>query len=452
MTLLEGIQLPHDKELHSVWYDGQDLSREGRAWLQTLIESADIMLVLLSNHSALSPYFTCREMREALKLQEREALKILPVVLHTCWWEDSIFKDLEILPRGGLPIYDSPQVKSQLFEQVMQRLSEEIKAVAVRKRERWESFAGIVREANQYFQSWEVQPELLQKAIPLYEEALEHWYEGFSPDKEWLEQRIEICHREIDFRHYARSAREAYQAQDWEAVFFNCKDALRLRNDAEIGKMYAQVEAMLEAEKIKTRREPFEKHLKEAHALFLRLDWQAADAAFQQALGFWEEGFEPHEKVIRHKMDICRREYRWEQALKKSDELYYELSYAPLVQNLMDAIHDINRPAFNRVRHIMDLMEMLENAEPFRDARINRWGFLDRRNNQTIIAPKYEAAYAFSEGLAGVKKFNKWGFIDIEGREIIPFEYNFVGHFKKGLAEVFKGSDAFLVDRRGRRT
>lgn len=53
-----------------------------------------------------------------------------------------------------------------------------------------------------------------------------------------------------------------------------------------------------------------------------------------------------------------------------------------------------------------------------------------------IIAPQYEDAGGFSDGLAAVKKNGKWGFIDESGKAVIPFEYDDVMSFSEGKAVV----------------
>jgi hypothetical protein len=53
--------------------------------------------------------------------------------------------------------------------------------------------------------------------------------------------------------------------------------------------------------------------------------------------------------------------------------------------------------------------------------------------------------------LAAVKKWEKWGFIDVEGNEVIPFLYDFVGHFHRGVSEVVRGKNMFFINHRGDR-
>ena len=60
------------------------------------------------------------------------------------------------------------------------------------------------------------------------------------------------------------------------------------------------------------------------------------------------------------------------------------------------------------------------------------------------IAPQYEAAKLFSEGLAAVRQGGKWGYIATDGETAIPFAYDFACPFSEGKAVVGRevtGSD-----------
>lgn len=53
-----------------------------------------------------------------------------------------------------------------------------------------------------------------------------------------------------------------------------------------------------------------------------------------------------------------------------------------------------------------------------------------------FIAPKYEDAGTFNNGLAPVKQNGKWGYIDKTGKTVIPFQYDIAGLFNEGFALV----------------
>ena len=55
---------------------------------------------------------------------------------------------------------------------------------------------------------------------------------------------------------------------------------------------------------------------------------------------------------------------------------------------------------------------------------------------EVIIAPQYEAAGYFYEGLARVKKDGKWGYVDETGKEVIAPAFAYAGNFYDGKAIV----------------
>jgi len=66
----------------------------------------------------------------------------------------------------------------------------------------------------------------------------------------------------------------------------------------------------------------------------------------------------------------------------------------------------------------------------YRHGYLNEWGDI-------VVEPIYESAFRFQEGLAEVKKNGKYGFIDREGRVVVPFKYSGVYYgFKDSYAIV----------------
>ncbi len=113
------------------------------------------------------------------------------------------------------------------------------------------------------------------------------------------------------------------------------------------------------------------------------------------------------------------------------------------------------------------------------------WGYTDQAG-RFVIQPQFDAAYAFSEGLAKVRKYDargdnkniayinaqgmtvipfnfedgddfsnglaavcshgKWGFIDKSGKTVIPFQYESARSFSEGLAPVIDPSGSGFID------
>lgn len=92
-----------------------------------------------------------------------------------------------------------------------------------------------------------------------------------------------------------------------------------------------------------------------------------------------------------------------------------------------------------------------------------KFGFFDR-TGRTIIAPQYDFALSFSEGLAavcaGCRKTaddgeghysivgGRWGYIDRRGRVVIPLRYEEADSFKKGRARVLSGGKPRFIDKK----
>lgn len=66
------------------------------------------------------------------------------------------------------------------------------------------------------------------------------------------------------------------------------------------------------------------------------------------------------------------------------------------------------------------------------------------------IKPQFDGAGNFSEGLACVNKDGKWGYIDANGKLVIPYKYDEAFNFYKGRAIVRKGDKWTTVDKDGK--
>ncbi|HEX8845611.1 MAG TPA: WG repeat-containing protein [Pyrinomonadaceae bacterium] len=69
-----------------------------------------------------------------------------------------------------------------------------------------------------------------------------------------------------------------------------------------------------------------------------------------------------------------------------------------------------------------------------------RFGYIGGEG-RVAIAPQFEHAEDFSEGLAAVQVNRRWGFIDKSGKIVIAPEYDGVGRFSEGLAMVHNESE-----------
>lgn len=66
-------------------------------------------------------------------------------------------------------------------------------------------------------------------------------------------------------------------------------------------------------------------------------------------------------------------------------------------------------------------------------AESGKWGFINGKG-EMVIEPAFNDAMSYSDGLAAVKQYDKWGYIDKNGRERVAFDYAEPGAFVKGIA------------------
>lgn len=84
---------------------------------------------------------------------------------------------------------------------------------------------------------------------------------------------------------------------------------------------------------------------------------------------------------------------------------------------------------------------------------VKLWGLMDKTGRE-VVAPRYDVIGAFTEGLAAVRLNGKWGFIDTNGEEVIPVQFDgsalVAPRFFKGRVKVRQNGREFFIDKTGR--
>jgi len=78
------------------------------------------------------------------------------------------------------------------------------------------------------------------------------------------------------------------------------------------------------------------------------------------------------------------------------------------------------------------------------------YGFVNIKDSSKSIVPVYCSASGFSEGLAAVKKGGKWGYINVNNKAVIDFQFDYARSFKQGRAIVQKGDFYGVIDKKGK--
>jgi hypothetical protein len=63
------------------------------------------------------------------------------------------------------------------------------------------------------------------------------------------------------------------------------------------------------------------------------------------------------------------------------------------------------------------------------------WGYIDA-TGRVAIAPQFDTAEIYSEGLACVSKSQRYGFVDVDGKIFVPLQFLEARNFENGLALV----------------
>ncbi len=79
----------------------------GKEWKDAIdehLESADIILLLISVDFLASDYCYDVEMKRAMERHDAGTARVVPIILRTCYWKSSPFGKLQALPKDGKPI------------------------------------------------------------------------------------------------------------------------------------------------------------------------------------------------------------------------------------------------------------------------------------------------------------------------------------------------------------
>lgn len=94
------IETWHDRRIAA----GSDLSRE----IDQHLETADVILLLVSSDFLASDYCYDIEMRRAMERHEAGEVRVIPVILRPCDWHDAPFGKLLATPPDGKPVTRFP--------------------------------------------------------------------------------------------------------------------------------------------------------------------------------------------------------------------------------------------------------------------------------------------------------------------------------------------------------
>jgi hypothetical protein len=106
----------------STWHDRRILAgSEIDHSINACLETADIILLLVSPAFLASDYCYDREMIRAMQRHEQGEARVIPVILRPCDWHDTLFGKLLAAPRDGKAVTQWPD-RDEAFLQVAQAI------------------------------------------------------------------------------------------------------------------------------------------------------------------------------------------------------------------------------------------------------------------------------------------------------------------------------------------
>jgi len=91
-----------------VWYDREVIA--GREWAREIdrhLNTAQIILLLVSQYFMNSEYCYLVEMKQALERHERREAVVIPIILRPVYYEKAPFAKLQPLPKNRKPVLGS---------------------------------------------------------------------------------------------------------------------------------------------------------------------------------------------------------------------------------------------------------------------------------------------------------------------------------------------------------
>ncbi len=110
----------------------------------------------------------------------------------------------------------------------------------------------------------------------------------------------------------------------------------------------------------------------------------------------------------------------------------------------------------NRMSEVV-IPPKFETAEDFEDGRAVvgiiengecRLGTIDT-NGTGRIPPRFQSLTSAAEGMSAARRDDKWRYLDDQGHEIIPFQFEEAGPFSEGRAAVKLGGWVGFIDKKG---
>jgi hypothetical protein len=119
-----------NQKLISDWFDGDIIP--GTEWRKQILEhlnTAKIILLLISADFMASDFCYSIEMKEAIARHDKNEARVIPIILRPTDWEGAPFEKLQILPTGAQPVSRWPS-HDDAFDDVVKGIRRAIRSLS----------------------------------------------------------------------------------------------------------------------------------------------------------------------------------------------------------------------------------------------------------------------------------------------------------------------------------
>jgi len=145
------------------WHDREILP--GEEWEQAIdthLNTAHLILLLISPDFMASEYCYGKEMQRALERHQAGTCRVVPILLRPTYWEDAPFSHLQLLPTNAKAITRWPD-RDEAFQDVVGEINRTIKDLlnSLKTKEEWLNEGNALHSLQRY-----------QEALVAYEQAI----------------------------------------------------------------------------------------------------------------------------------------------------------------------------------------------------------------------------------------------------------------------------------------
>ncbi|GAC1466515.1 MAG: hypothetical protein NVS2B12_07740 [Ktedonobacteraceae bacterium] len=119
--------------LIQIWSDANiNAGEEWEKAIEQHLETAEIVLLLISSDFMASEYCYSTEMRRAIQRHELQTARVIPIILRRTYWKGAPFEKLQFLPTDAKPITDQSWSKDEALYDVVEQIGAIVRELRIK--------------------------------------------------------------------------------------------------------------------------------------------------------------------------------------------------------------------------------------------------------------------------------------------------------------------------------